>query len=243
MSSLLEELSAVAQSSSLPAFQRLVERQAHRLGFERYGVAVVTDQADGTAVFSTVANIPDGYRSSFEDAKLHAQDPVMELLKKSSVPLAWDKSVYLAKGQEGTWDHQNHYGYGSGFAAAFHLPKGRHVVVGFDKAGTLPDSQSKESEAIGEFLVFSSFSIDAALSLIPAPQARSADAPSSALTKREAEVLRWTLAGKTAWEVGEILSISDRTVHIHAGNAMRKLDCVNKNQAALKALRQGLIQV
>lgn len=65
--------------------------------------------------------------------------------------------------------------------------------------------------------------------------------PSPSLTPRELEVLRWTLEGKTAWEVGVILAISARTAAIHANNATRKLDCVNKHQVALRALQSGLI--
>ena len=48
--------------------------------------------------------------------------------------------------------------------------------------------------------------------------------------------------GKTAWEVGAILGISERTAVSHLNNAMRKLGCVNKHQAVLKALRLRLVQ-
>ena len=62
------------------------------------------------------------------------------------------------------------------------------------------------------------------------------------LTPREVEALQWTMEGKTAWEVGVILGISERTAVLHIQNAMRKLEAVNKHQAVLKALRLGLIQ-
>jgi DNA-binding CsgD family transcriptional regulator len=41
------------------------------------------------------------------------------------------------------------------------------------------------------------------------------------LTPRELECLRWTMEGKTAWEVGTILSISERTAVLHLNNAHR----------------------
>jgi len=63
-----------------------------------------------------------------------------------------------------------------------------------------------------------------------------------ALTPRELETLRWTMEGKTAWEVANVLGISERTAVLHANNAMHKLGCVNKHQAVLKALRLGLIR-
>jgi Autoinducer binding domain len=170
MPSLLQELSAVAHSASLPAFQCLVEHQAHRLGFERYGVAVVHDKPDGGAQFSQVDNCPDGYRNAYQDPKWLRVDPVMQFVKKNSVPLAWEQAIYVAEGLGEKWDNQNHYGYGSGFITAFHMPRGCHVVVGFDKAGDLTHTQRAGSEGIGEFLVFSSFVIDAALALMPRSQ-------------------------------------------------------------------------
>jgi DNA-binding CsgD family transcriptional regulator len=72
------------------------------------------------------------------------------------------------------------------------------------------------------------------------PSATAQEAP--ALTPRELEALRWTMDGKTAWEVGSILGITERTAVLHLNNAMRKLGCVNKHQAVLKALRLGLIR-
>ena len=68
------------------------------------------------------------------------------------------------------------------------------------------------------------------------------DATAVSLTPRELESLRWTMEGKTAWEVGNILGITERTAVLHLNNATHKLDCVNKHQAVLKALRLKLIR-
>ena len=62
-----------------------------------------------------------------------------------------------------------------------------------------------------------------------------------ALRPRELEVLRWTMDGKTAWEVAAVLGITERTVVLHLQHAMQRLDCASKHQAVLKALRLGLI--
>lgn len=43
------------------------------------------------------------------------------------------------------------------------------------------------------------------------------------LTPREREVLAWSAQGKSAWEIGTILSVGKRTVDEHAQTAMRKL--------------------
>ncbi len=61
------------------------------------------------------------------------------------------------------------------------------------------------------------------------------------LTDREVEILRWTADGKTAWEIGSILNISERTVNFHLQNAMGKFGVHNKTHAAAKAVSYGLL--
>lgn len=62
-----------------------------------------------------------------------------------------------------------------------------------------------------------------------------------ALTGREIEILRWTADGKTAWEIGSILTISERTVNFHLQNAMVKFGVHNKTHAAAKAMSYGML--
>jgi DNA-binding CsgD family transcriptional regulator len=91
---------------------------------------------------------------------------------------------------------------------------------------------------VADLQLFAVHAQESALRLL-VPAAAQPERPS--LTPRELEALRWTMDGKTAWEVGAILGISERTAVLHVNNAMHKLGCVNKHQAVLKALRLGLI--
>ncbi|MDP8568198.1 XrtB/PEP-CTERM-associated transcriptional regulator EpsA [Methylophilus aquaticus] len=61
------------------------------------------------------------------------------------------------------------------------------------------------------------------------------------LSKRELEVLEWLQAGKTNWEIGNIMQVSPLTIKNHVQNILRKLDVENRSQAASKALKLGLI--
>lgn len=65
----------------------------------------------------------------------------------------------------------------------------------------------------------------------------------STLTMREKEVLAWAAKGKTAWEVGEILHISQRTIDAHLQAAALKLGTLNKTQSVAVALREKLISL
>jgi LuxR family quorum sensing-dependent transcriptional regulator len=61
------------------------------------------------------------------------------------------------------------------------------------------------------------------------------------LTEREREVLRWTAAGKTAWDTGCILKIAEDTVNKHVASAMRKLNVYSRAQAVAESIRRGEI--
>jgi DNA-binding CsgD family transcriptional regulator len=63
----------------------------------------------------------------------------------------------------------------------------------------------------------------------------------SPLSPREAEVLRWAMAGKTNWEISVILAISESTVKFHVQNAKSKLQAVSRAHAVAIALGEGLI--
>ena len=61
------------------------------------------------------------------------------------------------------------------------------------------------------------------------------------LREREVETLTWAARGKTYAEIGEILSLSKRTVEFHLENARRKLGVATRTQALIKAAAGQLI--
>lgn len=61
------------------------------------------------------------------------------------------------------------------------------------------------------------------------------------LTSREIEVLELVVEGNTNKEIAESLSITENTVKIHLRNILEKLHLQNRIQAAVYAVRQGLV--
>lgn len=64
---------------------------------------------------------------------------------------------------------------------------------------------------------------------------------SLALTERELVVLRQLALGQTNREIAEALVITEQTVKTHVGNILTKLQLTHRTQAAIYALKQGLI--
>lgn len=67
-------------------------------------------------------------------------------------------------------------------------------------------------------------------------------APVGELTPRETQVLELIVEGKTNREIAAALSIAEDTVKIHLRNILEKLHLQNRIQAAVYAVRQGLVQ-
>ena len=174
-----------------------------------------------------------------EDARNGRRDPVSQHCKRSHLPIAWDQSTYVAAAKAEKWEEQAPFGYGAGLAYALHLPEGRHLLIGIDRDGALPKKPEVLASLIGELQLLSVYTLDAAMKVLGQPQP---DPDLPALTARERECLRWTMDGKTAWELGMILGISEQTAARHLNNAMHKLGCVSKHQAVVKALGHGLIR-
>ena len=69
------------------------------------------------------------------------------------------------------------------------------------------------------------------------------DDPAAELTSRELEVLRLVASGKPNKQIAAELSISERTARTHVSRILRKLRLSSRTQAALWAVREGLVEV
>jgi DNA-binding CsgD family transcriptional regulator len=59
------------------------------------------------------------------------------------------------------------------------------------------------------------------------------------LTNRQLEIASWLIAGKTDWEIGEILRISPKTVNFHVENIKRHYGVKSRNQFIAAIVHEG----
>jgi DNA-binding NarL/FixJ family response regulator len=77
--------------------------------------------------------------------------------------------------------------------------------------------------------------------LVEAVAAGSASAPPPPLTPREHEVLALIVAGMANKRIARELGLSEKTVKAHVGRLLAKLGVADRTQAALLAVRTGLV--
>ena len=65
--------------------------------------------------------------------------------------------------------------------------------------------------------------------------------PSHGLSPREVEVLRLVAVGRTNGQIAAELYLSERTVHRHVSNILRKLDVQSRTAAVAAGVRNGIV--
>lgn len=173
---------------------------------------------------------PNAWLSPYRDSEMEQVDPVVRRALEDDAPFRWsDANLTHATSHAGYQSLKRDAGRHDGVAAAFRGQRHAGRVSLISVALAERRIAKRHMGIVGyvlphihEMLIHT-------------------DGVRVQLTARELEVLRWVVAGKTNWEIGKILAVSERTAKFHLGNAFVKLGAVNRSQAVAKALRLGLL--
>jgi DNA-binding CsgD family transcriptional regulator len=212
-----------------------VAEMAREMGFEycAYGIQMpVPVSRPNVALFN---NYADQWRDCYETRGYIKVDPTVQHALKSTLPVVWSDQLF-APAQE-FWEEARGHGLRFGWAQASRDANGAVGLLTLARsADRLSSTELVANQAKMSWLAQYAHAGMARL-LTP----RLAPETQIAMTAREKEVLRWTAEGKTAYEISQILSVSERTVNFHINNVVAKLQTSNKTQAAVKAAALGLL--
>jgi DNA-binding CsgD family transcriptional regulator len=229
----------VGESPDRATFEQRLLRFANKLDFGLVSAALAVDQPGEKPLFVMIGNTPQGFIEAQRNTQAVQRDPVLRRLKSSHTPFVYDQSLYVEEDAADLWEEQAQFGYRTGISMAMHLPAGRHFLLGVDRDRPLPEEDAALTRLLADLQLLAVFAQETAVRVL-LPEATPM-LPLPHLTQREREVLQWTREGKSAWAVGQILSMSEHTVNYHLRNAMRKLGVSSKHIAILKAISFGLI--
>lgn len=238
---LLQRYFDVSESGDVATFKSRLIQFANDMDFGLVSASLVIESPTlvGEDAFFSVTNAAEEYMGLYSDVEDSRRDPVMKRYKRLSVPFIYDQGTYTSSDAADLWEKQAPFGYRTGIAVAIHMPDRRHFLLGVDRERDLPKDTSQLSRLMADLQLLAVHAQHAAGRLL-VPSHEAQQAPS--LTERELEVLKWTMAGKSAWVVSELLAISENTVNFHLRNVFRKLDVASKHQAVLKALALGIMK-
>lgn len=180
-----------------------------------------------------INNYPPAWRVRYEKLGYASIDPTVLRAQKSQSPFTWGE-LPLDDARP-FWDEAKSYGLVVGWAKSTLDVGGGGMLT---LARSNENLSAKELEAKGlRMRLLADFAHTALSNVYRKDIAASVER----LSLREIEVLRWHADGKTAEEIGRILSISIDTVKYHTKNAIIKLGASNKTAAVARAAIMGLL--
>ena len=207
-------------------------------GYDRFMYAMMSEDPvhNWHRAPSIARNYPDNWMEYYVDNAFMTIDPVRETAYRAPcflvVPIP--DHLELDGRQRQCLLQGRKAGLYAGVGVPFHGPHGELAGVGLASS----ERSHKADRVTADKLAVLCYQFHAAhIALALDPLAR----PQVWLTEREREVLKWCARGKSNWDIGEILGISENTVRFFVKRCAIKLGTTSKIEAVLKAIRLGAI--
>ena len=177
-----------------------------------------------------LVHYPDAWQQHYRAKRYIDIDPTIEGITHRNAPYAWDQLSSLDVQRRQLFDDVRDLGVVGGLTVPIHLADGTTFLASF---GARARDAAQRHGPLLSLIAAQFLERYAALSGPPAPSLK--------LTPRERDCLTWTARGKSAWEIGVLLSISENTVNFHIKHACAKLASHGRMQGVVRAIMLGLI--
>jgi LuxR family quorum sensing-dependent transcriptional regulator len=218
--------------------QQVVERfdgELAKYGFHAWLITGLPATDDCIEPLMLLNGWPEGWMRLYTSHKFVRNDPVVEHCFRSTAPFEWHQAPFdpiRSPKAKLVMDRACDFRMLKGLCVPVHTAEGFQAVI--TMAGEHVELAGHARPALHLMALYAyAKAVDLASPLNPNRQ--------FVLTEREREVLRWTAAGKTAWEISQILGIAEATVTAHIKSAAVKFDAPNRTATVVKAIRRGEI--
>lgn len=237
-SEVLEDFSGLAKSSHRRDWESHLRKVLCRLGCKTYLLSMTGPAANDISE-RIITTYPNDWLKRYNDEGFIQIDPIVRHCRRHFVPLFWGAARRRARGRSKEfWSARERYDLSQGVSIPLRY---RGMAGSFNVANPMASDEDFSDGVIaplGVLFMLIPFLLEGSQKYLKEPGEQLCS-----LTLREAEVLKWSGAGKTTWEISRILGCSERTVNFHIANASRKLGSSNRLQAVGVALVQDLISL
>ena len=228
----LEFVAGLDAVESSPAALPLFSTYAEKMGFTHAICLRVPEAGEDLESCFLLNTYPEEWVSRYSEQNYIAADPVVKELYANYHPFLW--SDVRSRRPLGALETQimnecAEMGMTEGFSVPIYQAGGYTGVVSL--AGRDPNITEESRGALN----LASIYLHNKLTTLRRQESQNR----YDLTEREMECLRWAAAGKSDWEIGHILKISQKTVNYHIENAKRKFGVTTRVQAIVYAMRFG----
>lgn len=209
------------------------------LGFQYFALTHHVDivAASGSAI--RLHNYPASWADYYDGNALGVCDPVHRASHVTSVGFAWSRMpmmIPLTAQDRQMLARGRREGIGDGFTVPAHVPGEARGSCSFanDAGRPMPEAMLPLAQLAGAFAFEAARRLWSGRGQMPIP-------PAPILTDRQRDCLLWAARGKSDWETGRILGVSEETVTSHLKHALERYDVGKRTLLAIRALFDGTL--
>jgi len=209
-----------------------------QFGFSGFLISTTPDLRAASQRQTFFDGWPNNFNDHYIENDFYKDDPVVAMCLRAADPFEWSEAPYDPKTSprsKTVMDTAAEFGLKNGYAVPIYRERGFVDTVTMGGDYTELDPRAKRS-----IHLIALYAHSKALALIGAGHA---NPYRCILSNGEREVLAWTAAGKTSWEISVILGVSEAAIAKRIKMASRKLGSVNKTQTVVEAIRTKQISV
>lgn len=202
-------------------------------GFEYVALFACPHPGDPLETSINFTRIPAAWLEHYFDNNYHKIDPVFDAVQHRVTPFSWNDPAYrrgLTPAQKAMLAESDEAGLMGGLAIPIGGPGASQACCTL-----LPARQDVDPASYAIVHSLAVFAHTRARGALGAPLFR----PATRLPKRERECLLLAGQGKSDWVIGEMLGLSERTVHHTIERAKRRFGVGTRVQAIVHAIAAG----
>jgi DNA-binding CsgD family transcriptional regulator len=227
------------------ALSRRLDSLLERFGVSRWVYALDLPVHGGSREQYSTGAYPEAWVERYLAEGYLGVDPIVGHCAASVLPILWDDAARICERTQTLRSRRarqmfreaDALGMGAGLSVPLHGPGQTWGLISFAAEARVKDELRAKT---AELHMLATYAHEAGRRFAPGIGDESARPE---LTRRERECLQWAAEGKTSWEIGRLLRISERTVVFHLNNASQKLGVCGRQAAIARGVSLGLVSI
>jgi len=234
---------SVAAAVRAPYPATVIRPLLERYGFD--GLSYIVARTEGRTTTGEIAwsTYPPQWPALYRRATYAAVDSRLTKTRHRVTPYLWDSADSVDNGLAGQFARDaQRFGIRSGVVISLHDGMAGQVALTFDSVLSELSGDRREAvlASLGDLMLIAMALHEGVLSWRVARTAVRKHA-GPCLTQRECDCLKFAARGMTSADIGNKLSVTERTVNFHFGRLRRKLGALNRPEAIAKGVSMGLV--
>lgn len=237
----LDTLELMAEITSARGKDELLARMkaaARDLGYDQVLFAIQMRLPTMEPIQHINSGYPLEYQLLYQERGFVGADPTVAHCQVSAEPLVWEEQIYnRSPASREVLEEAQRFGLGHGLSVPVH-ESGRVISMlslGRDRPFESP-AERRRVIAAGKVLA-NVVHVASENHILP----DLLDARRPHLSPRERQCFQLVALGKSNWDIGVMLNISEATVAFHVQNVLKKLKVSTRNQAVAIGVALGII--